>query len=177
MKTIIIELINWVYHFVWILVQIFPETAFGNKLRGTVLSLFFKKSGINIQISTGVKIVHPYRFVVGDNVYLGTNSWIYCGANIVIGDETLLGANVIMVSSNHTYNPNTMSARFSLSTLEPIIISEKCWLAGSVTVLGGSNVGASTIVAAGSLVKGVLDGSMIYGGIPAKKLKENLPGN
>lgn len=54
-----------------------------------------------------------------------------------------------------------------------IIIGEDCWIASNVTVLGPCEIEDNVIVAAGAVVlAGRLESGWIYGGVPAKKLKQ-----
>lgn len=172
MRSLFLEFYYLVYHVLWLCCQLLPETTFWNRVRGLVISPFLKSCGKNLQVGTGVKVIHPFRLIVGDHVYVGTNTWIFCAGIIEIGSETLLGSGVNLVSSNHTYDTKRDSPRFSKSTIEPIIIGDRCWLGGGTFILGGSNIGNGSIVAAGAVVNGVLEPDSIYGGVPARKLKK-----
>lgn len=54
------------------------------------------------------------------------------------------------------------------------MIENGCWIGANVTVLPGVTIKSGTIVAAGAVVVRDCEGNCIYGGVPAKKIK-NLP--
>ena len=51
----------------------------------------------------------------------------------------------------------------------PITIEDDVWLGCGVRVIGPCKISSRIIIAAGAVVKGVLESGFIYGGIPGKK--------
>ena len=45
------------------------------------------------------------------------------------------------------------------------------WLGGNVTVIGPCNIGDGVVVAAGAVVKGILEPFCVYAGVPGKIIK------
>jgi virginiamycin A acetyltransferase len=56
----------------------------------------------------------------------------------------------------------------------PIIIEDEVWIGYGVIILSGVKIGKGAIVAAGSIVSNNIEPYSIYGGIPAKKIKNRF---
>ena len=54
----------------------------------------------------------------------------------------------------------------------PIRIGAGCWLAGRVTVLPGADIGAGSVIAAGSVVDGSIPPGVVAAGVPARVLRK-----
>ncbi len=53
----------------------------------------------------------------------------------------------------------------------PIRIGDGCWLGARVTVLGGVEIGAGSVVAAGALVNRSIPPNELWGGVPARLIR------
>ncbi len=67
---------------------------------------------------------------------------------ITIGDETLIGHNVVLATLNHDFNP----AKRSDIIQSPFISENKVWIGSNSTILPGVTIGDGAIVAAGAVV-------------------------
>jgi acetyltransferase-like isoleucine patch superfamily enzyme len=114
-------------------------------------------------------------FVAGDNVGIGSFSFLGCAGGISIGDDTIIGNFVSMHSENHNYDRLDIPIRLQGVSHKGIYIGKNCWIGSKVTILDGAHIGDHTIIAAGALVKaGIYEGFSIYGGVPARKIKSLL---
>lgn len=77
--------------------------------------------------------------------------------------------NCQFVNGSHAIGP--AEKRAGLGKQAPIVIGKGAWLGANTTVLMGVNIGAGTIVGAGSLVISDLEPNSIYVGRPAKLLR------
>ncbi len=50
---------------------------------------------------------------------------------------------------------------------QQVIIGDNVWIGANVVILPGTSIGANSIIAAGSVVKGVVPENEIWGGMPA----------
>ena len=57
---------------------------------------------------------------------------------------------------------------------EDVIVEEDVWIGCNATILKGVHIQTGTIIAAGSVVTTSTDPYGIYGGVPAKKIKERF---
>lgn len=153
--------------FLELLGQIFPESAWGCKIRGSLYKPFLKKCGKNFQIGLQVKLEHCNNIEIGNDVYIGHGSWISgIRGGINLDDEVMIGPMVCMVSSNHKFERG--SARFAQGIGGHIFIGKGSWIASHATITSGVNLGPSCLVAAGAVVITDFPAGSKIGGIPAK---------
>ena len=111
-------------------------------------------------------------FSAGNNVGIGSFSFLGCAGGISIGDDTILGNFVSMHSENHNFERLDIPIRLQGVTQQGIHIGKNCWIGAKATILDGARIGDHTVIAAGAVVTaGEYEGNAVYGGIPARKLK------
>lgn len=110
---------------------------------------------------------------VGDNVGLGTDSLYGCAGGIKVGDGTIVGNYCSFHSENHISTNLSIPIRDQGVTHQGISIGANCWIGSRVTVLDGAIIGDGCIIAAGAVVTaGIYQSNAIYGGVPARFLRE-----
>jgi acetyltransferase-like isoleucine patch superfamily enzyme len=141
------------------LVYIGSCCSFGYKLGG------FHRSG-SIELQARYK---NSKIFIGNNVSTNNNIFICAANNIIIGDDTLIGQNVVIMDHEaHGTSPNT---RRQIGLIGQVIIGKNVWIGNNVTILKNSEVGNNTIVATGAVVNGKFPANCIIGGVPAKIIK------
>lgn len=124
-------------------------------------------SGSLKQIGKGLKI--------GNNVGVGSYSFLGCAGGIEIEDDTIIGNFVSFHSENHNYDNNDIPIRLQGVNHKGIKIGKNCWIGAKVTILDGTILGDGCIVAAGAVLNGkTYPDNSIIGGIPAKVLKNRF---
>ena len=96
------------------------------------------------------------------------------GKSISVGEDCMFSSNIqIRNGDSHSIYDNKTGLR--INHARPVSIGNHVWLGNSVTILKGSTVADNSIVATGSIVVGdCLDINSIYGGIPVRKMKDNI---
>ena len=145
-----------------------PDGPIGDVSRGNLYKPFLKSFGVNFKIASNVFIFNPNELKVGNDVYIGFNSYLGQG-EIELEDEVLIGNFVSITASNHLSKNN--SYRFGGYEAKKILIKKGAWLAANSSILAGVTVGSGALVAAGSVVTKDIESNSIYGGVPAKKIK------
>ena len=156
--------------FVSLLLSWLPDAPLTMRLRGFVYSFALNDCGKNFQVASRVIIRGLANLRIGDNVYIGPNSFINCHELIEIHDEVLIGPNCVITSGNHS-NHNK-SFRFSKSITAPISIGKGSWIAANCTIIAGVSIKNNVLIAANSCVTKSTTESSIYGGVPAKFIKK-----
>lgn len=116
--------------------------------------------------------------VVGERVSFNTNVHINAsvGGAIRIGDDCLVGPNVVLRSANHRFDRTEVPIREQGHSFADIEIEDDVWIGANVTVVGGVHIGKGAVVAAGAAVIHNVPPMVIVGGVPAKVLKARAGG-
>ncbi len=112
--------------------------------------------------------------VIGEHCFINPQCVIYTGNGITMGNYVLLAPGVMIMPTNHAFGRRDISIRqqgFQLSK-GGIIIEDDVWVGANSVVLDGAHIGKGAIIAAGSVVIGNVPSYEIWGGSPARKLKE-----
>jgi acetyltransferase-like isoleucine patch superfamily enzyme len=83
----------------------------------------------------------------------------------------MLGPGCMVFSSDHLVSRGQIFQDLGHVNLATTIGSN-VWLGAGVIITGGSVIGDNVVVAAGSVVHGSLESGHVYGGVPARPLKE-----
>nr|WP_051668119.1 CatB-related O-acetyltransferase [Deinococcus frigens] len=112
---------------------------------------------------------------VEEYVYIGPRAYI-C-PNVTIGRYTLLGPGVSILGGDHIFNNVSLPTIFSGRPSTPkTTIGRDVWIGYGVIVMAGVTIGEGAIVAAGSVVTRDVPPYEIWGGNPAKLIKERFSG-
>jgi acetyltransferase-like isoleucine patch superfamily enzyme len=152
------------------LLSLFPGVP-GNFLRQQFYCLALAECHDDCCIEFGTRL-NQRGIELGHRVYVGTNC---CIGLCRIENDVMLGSNVDVLSGKgqHNFDRLDIPMQQQGGTLEKIVIGEDSWLGNSSVVM--ANVGAKSIVAAGSVVIRDVEPYSIVGGNPAKFLKNRLP--
>ena len=120
------------------------------------------------------RLFPPFFTDFGKNIHLGKNVFINAGCKfqdqggITIGDNVLIGHNVVMATLNHNED---VKKRGNLIPA-PINIGNDVWIGSNATILSGVSVGDGAIIAAGAVVTKDVKAKTIVGGVPAKYIRD-----
>lgn len=129
------------------------------------------------EVDESVTIFPPLYSDFGKNIVFGKNVFVNSGCcfqdqgGIVIGDETLIGHNVVLATINHGLHPKERAANY----FAPITIGKKVWIGANATIIQGVTIGDNAIVAAGAVVNKDVPDNTVVGGVPARVIK-NIAG-
>ncbi|MDC7288619.1 sugar O-acetyltransferase [Blautia schinkii] len=137
-----------------------------------VRTLMMKLTGR--EIDEGFGLFPPFYTDCGKNIRIGKRVFINSGCRfqdqggVTIGDDTLIGHNVVLATINHDLDPRKRRDNI----FAPIIIGKSVWIGANATVLPGVTIGAGAVVAAGAVVTKDVPENTVVGGVPARILKE-----
>lgn len=142
--------------------------------------------GRHIRIANKTQVVFGHNCKVADDVLLwgggtiriGSGTGIGRGANIFaspeggvdIGENVLMAFRAYIMDSEHGTAPGQLIKEQPLRS-KKIVIHDGVWLGYNVTILMGTEIGEGSVIGACSLVKGSVPSNVIYGGVPARFLK------
>lgn len=125
-------------------------------------------------VSDDFRLFPPFTTDFGKNIHLGENVFINSGCRfqdqggIYIGNDVLIGHNVVLATLNHEENPQKRG------NLIPgkIKIGNDVWIGSNATILAGVTIGDGAIIAAGAVVTKDVAENTIVGGVPAKYIRD-----
>lgn len=133
--------------------------------------------GNNVNIATNCAIFsreagHEGVLKIGNGTHIGDGTIIDMADNLTIEEEIAIGPNCIIYTHDHDYTKTNQAAWKGGVVKNPITIKKGAWIASSVTILPKVEIGERCVIAAGAVVTKSTDANTIYGGTPAKKIKE-----
>lgn len=126
------------------------------------------------EIDESCFIIPPFYTEFGKNTKIGKKVFINScchfqdNGGIEIGDETMIGPRVSIVTLNHDINPAT---RLN-ATPKPVKIGKNVWICADCTILPGVTIGDNSVIGAGSVVTKNVPDNVVVAGNPAKIIKE-----
>ena len=124
--------------------------------------------GYNVQIS-GIDGVD-----FGDNVYIGSGSFIRAKGGLKIGDHATLSRNLVLYTINHDYEGERIPYDESYIS-DPVTISEGVWVGMNVTIAPGTTIGKGAIIGLGTRVFGDIPPYSIVGSPDWQQIKSRDP--
>ena len=120
------------------------------------------------------RVFTPFFTDFGKNIHLGKNVFINAGCKfqdqggIYMGDDVLIGHNVVIATLNHDENPENRANLIAA----PVKIGNKVWIGSNATILSGVTIGKGAIIAAGAVVTKDVEECSIVAGVPAKFIRK-----
>ena len=117
------------------------------------------------------KKLHIGKYVSTVNTLFNTSS-----GNIYIGDNTIFGHNVMVLTGVHEFMNGKRKRLITKGFETPlegydIKIGEGCWIASGVIITGNVEIGDNVIIGAGAIVTKDLPSNVFAAGVPAKVIK------
>lgn len=109
--------------------------------------------------------------VIGERSGIGAYSFIGAAGGVKIGNDVIMGQYVSFHSENHCFGAIDKPIREQGVTREGIVVDDDCWVGAKVTFLDGVHVGRGCVIAAGSVVRGVIAPYSVVAGVPARLIK------
>lgn len=159
-----------IWHFVNRTLSLIPElnsSTNTDQIRQKLIDIIGK------EIDASTTIFAPFYTNFGRFIFIGKNVFINHGCSfldlggITIEDDVLIGPKVNIITENHPLNP---ALRKNL-ICNPVLIKQNAWIGAGSTILPGVTIGVNSVVAAGSVVTKDVPDNTIFGGVPAKLIK------
>ena len=133
--------------------------------------LLLRLAGIDMRSSSmvgGSRFTRP-NVSIGRWTYINEGAFFEAKERITVGEHTLFGPNVSILTSNHRLNHDGSPEPGSYAL--PVSIGSHSLIGANATVCPGVTIGDRVIVAAGAIVSRDLREPGTYGGVPARLLK------
>lgn len=142
-----------------------PHTA--EEIRGLFSQLVGK------EVDESFALFPPIYSDCGKNISVGKRVFINSGCcfqdqgGIFIGDDTLIGHQVVFATINHSPQPENRKDM----TTKSIVVGKNVWIGAHSTILSGVKIGDNAIIAAGAVVTKDVPDNAVVAGVPAKIIK------
>ena len=110
--------------------------------------------GENCKISPfcTISVRNNGQIKIGKNFFLNNNGYIVSHEKISIGNNVIIGPNVVLVDHDHQFSKNEIS-KTNFNKKE-IIIGNNVWIGANCVILKGTKIGDNSIIGAGSVIHG-----------------------
>ena len=140
------------------------------KKREELIPKMLGKAGTGINIETPIHCNGGGKHLdVGNNVYINFSLTCVDDEWIHIGDGTMFGPNVTLITASHPLDPRLRAQ--GLQRNLPISIGKNCWISSGVTVFQGVSIGDNSVIGAGSIVTHDIPANVLAYGIPCKVIR------
>lgn len=140
------------------------------------------ESFLGVRLGDGVRLYDSCRLVVdhhssdsgivlGCKVAVNFNVYIEGSGGVEIGEGTIIGPNVAIVSSSHVIDRGT-DVQESGKKFEKVIIGKNVWIGANVVVLKGVQIGDGAVIGAGSVVNLSVPAFSLFAGNPARFVRD-----
>jgi len=122
---------------------------------------------MNIRPGCRIKFRH---LVIGKDTFINDACAFENWALVTIGERCAIGPEVMFCSTSHELG-GELRRGGPLKGM-PILIGDGCWIGARAVILPGSSIESGCVIAAGAVVSGVCEANGLYGGVPARRIKE-----
>jgi acetyltransferase-like isoleucine patch superfamily enzyme len=144
-----------------------PSWAWVQAMRTYYHRKVLASCGRNLRTRHGVIFRYPENIHIGNDVFVNRGALVTARTRIVIGDDVLIGARVIVDSGGHEYRDPAVPIRRQGMAASPITIGDDVWIGMQALILKGVELGRGCVVAAGAVVVESVADYAIVGGVPA----------
>ena len=129
---------------------------------------------IGKEVDESFRLFPPIYSDCGKNITVGKGVFINSGccfqdqARITLGDDCLIGHQVVFATLNHDLAPDRRKHMLPA----PIVLGKNVWIGAHATILPGVTIGDNAVVAAGAVVAKDVPQNVIVAGVPAKIIKQ-----
>lgn len=154
-----------------------------NQLAGSFLTpraarfALWRAMGVQLElpviIFSGCTMVGGAPLSIGRGTFVNRECYFERVGPISIGSETQIGMQAAFITSTHPFGDD---GRFAMQpTGLPVVVGDRCWIGARATILPGVTVGDDVVVAAGAVVAKDCAPRGLYGGVPARRIRDIGP--
>lgn len=139
----------------------------GSLLSRLYLSLFLIKVGRRSKIHRGVRFFHIGKLKVGNNSTINFGCYLDNRRGIYIGNNVGIAHNTKIYTLGHDIEDPTFKTKGA-----PVYIKDNSFIFANCLIMPGITIGEGSIILPGSVVTKNIPPFTIWGGNPAKQIKE-----
>jgi maltose O-acetyltransferase len=143
------------------------------ELRRSICTQLFGKGGQTVWLQPPFYCDYGSNIELGERVFFNFNCVVLDVCRVSIGDYTLFGPAVQILTPLHPLNADL---RRRQEYGKPIEIGSDVWVGGGALILPGVRIGSKTVIGAGSVVTRDIPDGVFAAGNPCRVVRE-LVGN
>lgn len=132
----------------WFAVQstVFSSWLCPASVRVAILRLFGASVGDGVVIRHRVRVLWPWKLVVGDHSWIGEGAWLLNLEPITLGGNVCVSQEALLCTGSHAASDPRFGYRNA-----PITVGDGAWVCARAIVLAGSHVAENEVVKAGQV--------------------------
>lgn len=129
---------------------------------------------LNLMSNFKLFVVDGSRFSMGDRCSINTNVHLSVNNNsqLALGSNCLLGPNVVLRPNSHCFLSRELPVRDQGHTAGKLVLGDDVWIGANAVVVGDVAIGQGAVIAAGAVVTKDVSEYEVWGGVPARKIKD-----
>jgi len=139
------------------------------EVRRRILSELFGKGGETVIMQPPFYCDYGSNIELGERVFFNFNCVVLDVCPVRIGDFTLFGPAVQILTPMHPYNA---TLRRKQEFGKPVEIGSDVWVGGGALILPGVRIGSRTVIGAGSVVTRDIPDGVLAAGNPCRVIRE-----
>ncbi len=139
------------------------------ELRRDLLSGLFGAGGDTVWMQPPFYCDYGSNFYLGTRVFFNFNCIVLDVCEVRIGDYTLFGPGVQILTPIHPFNA---ALRREQESGKPVEIGSDVWVGGGALILAGVHVGSRTVIGAGSVVTRDIPAGVFAAGNPCRVIRD-----
>jgi len=146
----------------------------GRVIRRVIASGFLERCGTNANIEFMCNFTNRGRGVcVGRNSGVGVKCQI--GPFVSIGDDVMMGPEVVIITSNHRFDRTDCSIREQgYQEHKPVTIEDDVWIGQRAMIMPGVTIGKGSVIGAGAVVAKYVPPYSVAVGNPCRVIKSRM---
>ena len=136
-----------------------------------MLREMFAELGESCYVETPFHANWGGRFVhFGNRIYANYNLMLVDDGEIFVGDDVMIGPNVILCTATHPVHPDLRRRQLQYNL--PVRIESGAWIGGGAILLPGVTIGRGSVIGAGSVVTHDIPADVVAAGSPCRVLRK-----
>jgi putative colanic acid biosynthesis acetyltransferase WcaF len=146
--------------YIWYIVEwLFVTNALqvSSTLRVAVLRLFGANIGHSVIFRPRTRVKFPWNLTIGDRTWIGEGVWFHNQDQIIIGTDVVISQETMLTCGSHAH-------RIDMGLItKPIVIDDGVWVTSRCLVLGGTTIGASSVISPMLVISGSIPPNIVWG--------------
>lgn len=114
------------------------------------------------------------KIELGKNVQFG--KFCSIASNLKVGNNVLIAGRVCFLAGNdHSFDcPGQLIWDSPRGEEKTIVVEDDVWIGNGVNIMGGVTIGRGSVIAAGAVVTKSVPPCEVWGGVPARKIRDRF---